>query len=147
MQSIDKYFKDYDAYHRTKGNKICHVFGIGLIVITLLGLLDRVEFFHWEMSVKASAALVLFLAANIFYLMLNVKVGFAMIVTTAIAYFIGTKMSLTVLWVLFVLGWVFQGIGHYVYEKKSPAFLKNLAHLFIGPAYLLNYYLGIHKVR
>jgi uncharacterized membrane protein YGL010W len=38
---------------------------------------------------------------------------------------------------LFVVGWVFQFIGHYVYEKKSPAFYKNLAHLLVGPLWIL----------
>ena len=141
MKKIDAYFNDYGSYHPTNANKICHVFGIGLIVVSLLGLLDQIEFFDWQMSVKGSAALVLFLASNIFYIMLDIKVGLAMIAATSIAYFVGTQFSLTVLWSLFAAGWIFQGIGHYVFEKKSPAFTKNLVHLFIGPAYLLHYYL------
>lgn len=32
---------------------------------------------------------------------------------------------------LFVLGWVFQFIGHY-YEKKPPEFLKDWRFLFVG---------------
>jgi uncharacterized membrane protein YGL010W len=38
----------------------------------------------------------------------------------------------------FIVGWVFQGIGHAVYEKKSPAFFRNLLHLMIGPVFLWN---------
>jgi uncharacterized membrane protein YGL010W len=37
---------------------------------------------------------------------------------------------------LFVLGWVFQFVGHYVYEKKSPAFARNLVHLLVGPLWI-----------
>lgn len=147
MQTIDKYFRDYDSYHQTKGNKLTHVVGISMIVISLLGLLDRIEFFHWEMSVKASPALLLFLAGNAFYLMLDLKVGFAMILATGISYFVGSQLSANTLWGLFIGGWVLQAIGHIVYEKKSPAFAKNLIHLLVGPAYLLNYYLRIHSVR
>ena len=43
----------------------------------------------------------------------------------------------------FVLGWAFQGVGHGVFEKNSPAFLKNLVHLLVGPAYLVNEVLRI----
>jgi uncharacterized membrane protein YGL010W len=39
--------------------------------------------------------------------------------------------------VLFFGGWAVQFIGHAVYEKRSPAFLKNLLHLLVGPAWLV----------
>jgi uncharacterized membrane protein YGL010W len=38
---------------------------------------------------------------------------------------------------LFVFGWILQGVGHYVYEKNSPAFLKNFAHLAVGQLWIL----------
>jgi hypothetical protein len=37
---------------------------------------------------------------------------------------------------LFIVGWIFQFVGHAVYEKKSPAFMKNFEHLFIGPPWV-----------
>src|SRR6266508_675167 len=43
----------------------------------------------------------------------------------------------------FVVGWVFQGIGHVRYEKNRPAFFKNLVHLMVGPLFLLNELFGI----
>ena len=43
---------------------------------------------------------------------------------------------------LFVLGWVFQFVGHYVYEKKSPAFARNLVHLLVGPLWILARVIG-----
>ena len=39
---------------------------------------------------------------------------------------------------LFVAGWIFQFIGHGVYEKRQPAFFRNLVHLLIGPLWILN---------
>lgn len=38
---------------------------------------------------------------------------------------------------LFVAGWVVQFIGHHVYERKSPAFYRNLTHLLVGPLWIL----------
>jgi uncharacterized membrane protein YGL010W len=38
--------------------------------------------------------------------------------------------------VLFALAWVGQFIGHHI-EGKKPSFLKDLAFLMIGPAWLL----------
>ena len=45
----------------------------------------------------------------------------------------------------FVVGWILQGIGHAVFEKRSLAFAKNLVHLLIGPIFLLNEALGVRK--
>jgi uncharacterized membrane protein YGL010W len=38
---------------------------------------------------------------------------------------------------VFVVGWVLQGVGHYVYEKNSPAFFRNFAHLAVGQLWIL----------
>ena len=37
-----------------------------------------------------------------------------------------------------MLGWIFQFIGHSVYEKKNPAFFRNFVHLLVGPLWILN---------
>jgi uncharacterized membrane protein YGL010W len=47
--------------------------------------------------------------------------------------------------VLFVVGWIFQFIGHIKYEKKSPAFTKNFEHLFIGPLWAFSHWVGYYK--
>ena len=51
-------------------------------------------------------------------------------------YFASLYLSATVHAVIFIVGWVFQAIGHYKYEKKSPAFLTNFYHLLIGPYWI-----------
>ena len=38
---------------------------------------------------------------------------------------------------LFAFGWVLQGVGHWVYEKNSPAFFRNFVHLAIGQLWIL----------
>ena len=43
----------------------------------------------------------------------------------------------------FALGWVFQGVGHAYFEKNRPAFFKNLAHLLVGPLFLVKKLLRI----
>ncbi len=46
----------------------------------------------------------------------------------------------------FALGWTFQAIGHAVFEKNRPAFLKNLVHLLVGPLFLVNELLKVRRV-
>lgn len=140
MKKINAYFKDYNAFHRTKGNKASHAIGIPLIILGLFSLLQKINF-------TISPALILWIVGCVFYLKLHLKLGITMVFSTAVLYLLGTLLSTPVAWTLFVLGWVAQGVGHVVYEKKSPAFLNNLTHLLIGPAYIQNHFLKIYKYQ
>jgi uncharacterized membrane protein YGL010W len=37
----------------------------------------------------------------------------------------------------FLGGWILQGVGHYVYEKNSPAFFRNFLHLAVGQLWIV----------
>lgn len=119
---LQKYFADYDSFHKTAGNKICHTAGIPLIVIATLGFL-KVGIILWGL-------------ASLWYIKLDWRLGLPFSLMTLGCYFLGRAMPTSVLLTIFVLGWIFQGVGHAVYEKKSPAFLQNLTHLLIGPLWI-----------
>jgi uncharacterized membrane protein YGL010W len=36
----------------------------------------------------------------------------------------------------FVAGWLFQIVGHAVFERRKPAFLDDLSQMLIGPMFL-----------
>jgi uncharacterized membrane protein YGL010W len=38
---------------------------------------------------------------------------------------------------LFVIGWLFQFIGHLAYEHRKPAFVDDVIGLLIGPLFVL----------
>jgi uncharacterized membrane protein YGL010W len=38
---------------------------------------------------------------------------------------------------LFLIGWVFQFIGHVAYEHRKPAFVDDVIGLLIGPLFVL----------
>ena len=77
-------------------------------------------------------------AAEVVYLMLDWRLGAVMLVVSVGFYFLGAAMPLWLNVALFVVGWIFQFLGHSVYEKKSPAFLRNALHLLVGPLWILN---------
>lgn len=133
MRPLPELFADYAAYHQTKGNKWFHRFGIPMIMLTLIGMLTRVPV--WP---PVTAAVVLIVVAEIVYFMLDWRFGILMLIVSAIFYAIGMALPLSVNIAIFVLGWIFQFIGHSVYEHKSPAFMKNALHLLVGPLWILN---------
>lgn len=139
--ALRSHFADYAAFHRTPGNKACHSFGIPLIVLSSLALLARVSLFALG-GFTVTLAEVLILAFVFYYLTLDVTLATFMFVAyaglDAAGRFIGPWPAAAI----FVVGWIFQGIGHYVYEKNSPAFLKNFAHLAVGQLWILTKAVG-----
>jgi|SRR6202171_4549470 len=133
MRDIRALFADYASHHQTKGNKVFHRLGIPMIMLTLIGMLARVKVYG-----RLDAAMLLIVFAEIVYLVLEWRLAAAMLVVSACMYLLGAWMPLWLNVALFVLGWIFQFIGHSVYEKKSPAFLTNILHLLVGPLWILN---------
>ncbi len=139
MRRIDALFADYGASHSVRGNLLCHAAGITLIVFGLLSFLALVP-----IAGVWTASELLVVLAFAFYAALDFPLALAVLpyagVLDVAARFAG---SWTLGLAAFVAGWVLQGIGHAVYEKNRPAFLRNLVHLLIGPAYLVAEALGL----
>jgi uncharacterized membrane protein YGL010W len=141
MRDIADYFADYATYHRTPGNKWFHRLGIPMIVLTLFGMLARVKFLGID------AAIVLIALATLVYMAMEWRLATAMLVVSVAFYFIGAALPMTANVALFILGWIFQFVGHSVYEKRQPAFLKNATHLLVGPLWILNDVVPVVKPR
>lgn len=137
MQDIRAAFADYASYHRTKGNKWFHRLGIPMIMLTLIGMLARVGIATIG-KVRIDAGMLLIALAVIYYLMLEWRLAIPMLVVSIVFYLLGAWLPMWVNVVLFVLGWIFQFIGHIVYEHRQPAFFRNVVHLLIGPLWILN---------
>ena len=107
--------------------------GIPLIMPTLIGMLVRVK-----LGAGLDAAMLLIALATIYYLVVEWRLAIAMLLVSIAFYFLGAWMPLWLNSVLFVLGWIFQFVGHSVYEHRNPAFFRNFLHLLVGPLWILN---------
>ena len=146
MSKIESYLADYAAYHRTPGNIACHFIGIPLIVYSILGLLQLIKFDDVPSFGRVTAAEVLIVLSFFYYCTLDFRLAMSMLIATSLLDIVARSMEAPILaGIAFILGWVFQGIGHAVFEKKSPAFFRNLLHLMIGPLFLLNEAFGFYR--
>lgn len=139
--ALRAHFADYAAFHRTAGNKACHSFGIPIIVLSLLALLARVPLVvlgGFELTL-AEVVVALFV---VYYLTLDVSLALAMLVAYALLDAAGRFIAPWPALGLFVFGWILQGVGHWVYEKNSPAFFRNFVHLAVGQLWILAKALG-----
>jgi len=143
MTRVDALLADYHSYHRSRGNLICHAFGITLIVYGGLAMLRLISL-H---AAGWTAAEILIAASFLFYVTLSIPLAVTMLFESIALDLIARAVGN---WHIglgaFVVGWLFQGIGHARYEKNSPAFFKNLAHLMIGPIFLWNELLKVRRI-
>jgi uncharacterized membrane protein YGL010W len=139
LKRIDALLSDYETSHRSRGNFRCHVVGVTLIVFGILSLLNAVPLVgSWTLS-EALLAAVFFFYVALDPLLAVAVVGAGAVLDLAARAIGNWRVGAGA----FVVGWIFQAIGHAVYEKAKPAFLRNLVHLLVGPAYLVNEALGI----
>jgi len=118
---------DYAQYHQTAGNRLCHLLGIPLIVYAIVcwtrwpagnpvplaaGFLPVYFYWGWPLGLGMTAELALL---------------------TVLCRYLPAWSALAA----FIVGWIFQLLGHKVFEGKSPAFTRNLAHLLVGPAWIV----------
>lgn len=141
MKTITDHLAGYAAYHRDRRNIATHLVGIPMIVIALQILLSRPL---WEMGAWfITPALVVAILASVFYLALDRPLGILMAVLLAFTVLLGNQVAAlpTAEWLswgigLFVVGWVFQFIGHY-FEGKKPAFVDDIMGLAVGPLFVV----------
>jgi len=128
---VDRYFAEYAAYHTDRRNLICHEIGIPLIVWALFSLLALVKLGPIDLALVVGALVI------IFYLTLDVRLAFVALIAFAALYLLGRITPWPVAVGAFVVGWIFQFVGH-GYEGKKPAFFKNLVHLLVGPLWIVS---------
>ncbi len=135
----------YAHYHRDRRNIATHLVGIPLIFMAIgVGLLGP----SWSVAgLTVTLAWIMWALTSLWYLSLgDVLLGVATSVVNgfliAAAHEVpplAQDLGLAV-WQaglgLFVIGWVFQFIGHY-FEGRKPAFVDDLVGLLVGPMFVV----------
>ncbi len=149
MKSLTDHLAQYASYHRDHRNVWTHVLGIPLIVLAIATALSR--WVIWEgvlpgaagHEASVSMAALASVLMSLYYLRLDLRYGLVMTLVLTMACLMAhglVSMAAPAWWVtalgLFVVGWVFQFLGHY-YEGRKPAFLDDLVGLLIGPLFVV----------
>ena len=122
----------YQALHQNPKNELCHSLGIPFVTLSMVGLLSYLPVPFLGMN----AGFALWLIGLAYYVYLDLRAGLFFSLVLYFVYVIAQIVSLEVHWVLFVLGWGLQWLGHLRYEKNSPSFIKRPTHILLGPFWL-----------
>lgn len=141
MKTLEQQLGNYAAYHRDRRNIVTHFIGIPMIVFAVQVLLARARLPLGDAEV--SLAVLATVAATLYYLRLDLRYGIVMGLLLALG-LLGAEPLAAAPWAawlgaglgLFVVGWVFQFIGHH-FEGRKPAFVDDIMGLIIGPLFVL----------
>lgn len=142
MKTFIEQARLYAEYHQNRITFYTHLAGVPLIVfslIILLGFLHLVIPGVMDTTLASWATFALW----IYYLRLNWRLGLLILPILALLLWFGSMISyagptstaLSIFITLFIVGWIFQLIGH-LFEGRRPAFMDNLSQLLIAPLYL-----------
>ncbi|MGQ5836096.1 Mpo1 family 2-hydroxy fatty acid dioxygenase [Serratia marcescens] len=141
MRSLEDQLAAYAAYHRDARNIATHFIGIPLIVVSLLALLSRPAWGAGGLPFSPACAVVI--VAALYYLRLSLRLGVMMLALLLLCLGFGAWVASlsTAAWLSigiggFVIGWLFQFVGHF-WEGRKPAFMDDVTGLIIGPLFVL----------
>ena len=154
MKTLVEQLSQYADYHRDARNILTHFFGVPMILFAVVILLSRPAWAMGEYGFVLSPAVVVALAASVYYMMLDMRYGIALALVLGVMLSVGAWLAqqATVMWLgwgigLFVVGWIIQFVGHY-WEGRKPAFMDDIVGLLIGPLFVLaemGFALGLRK--
>jgi uncharacterized membrane protein YGL010W len=147
MKSLTDQLSTYASYHRDTRNVLTHLVGIPMIVVAIATLMARLSFGSVALAdgrvLDINLAVLASVLACAYYLRLDLRYGVVMSALFALACWVSTGLAqheqgVWLAWGLglFVVGWVFQFVGHW-FEGRKPAFVDDLIGLIIGPLFVV----------
>ncbi|WP_133010584.1 DUF962 domain-containing protein [Marinomonas flavescens] len=140
MKTMLEHLSQYAFYHQDKRNVATHFIGIPMIVVGITTLLSRPHFSLFDLML--TPAILIAIASGLFYIKLDFIIGAIMSLLLALSLWIANTLAAqsVQIWLmsgiaLFVIGWVFQFIGHF-FEGKKPAFIDDITGIIIGPLFV-----------
>ncbi|REL26596.1 DUF962 domain-containing protein [Thalassotalea euphylliae] len=154
MKNVIEQLSNYKSVHLNKHNIKTHVIGVPLIIWAVALLLNLVSFDARVMGEDFAIGLasVVGLCVLAYYLVLHVALALMIAcifgpLIYSTQFFVGVEYPAALAIGVFIVGWLFQFIGH-AFERAKPAFVDDINQLLIGPLFLiaeLYFALGLDK--
>lgn len=140
--ALQRLFTEYAESHRHPTNRLTHKIAIPLIVFHTVAMLDWVRLFTLPSGWTVTLAQPVFLVAAAVWIGWDVKAGIVVTLASLLAFPLGHHTPKWAVLAIALVGWLIQLAGHAVWEKKQPAFVRNLVQALVGPIFFVAVLLG-----
>jgi uncharacterized membrane protein YGL010W len=141
VKTLDEQLSTYAGYHRNRWNQLTHVVGVPLVAFSILIPMAWLRFPVG--GIEVSGAMVFAAAVIGRYFLLDTALGTLTAILFVPLFYAANRVAqlplATGLWVFgasFVVGWVFQLVGHAI-ERRRPALVDNLLQALVAPLFLV----------
>jgi uncharacterized membrane protein YGL010W len=162
MKSAIEQLSTYKSVHLNRKNIRTHFIGVPMIIWAIALLFAGVNFeiesstfneIFGTQSITFTLAAILSVFIFLYYLLLAVPLALLALILFgplmwSVHYVVTLEHHTLIAFIVFVVGWVIQFIGHH-YEKAKPAFFDDINQLLIGPLFVIAeiyFLLGLGKV-
>ena len=154
-RKIDLLLEAYGESHQHPVNKTIHWICVPIIFFSIVGLIRSIPVFTAMENIPyLNWANILLVPVLLYYLTLSFPLFIGFIFFGGMVSFIndwiaiqnGTVYLAMFSFIIFILAWIGQFIGHGI-EGKKPSFLKDLQFLLVGPAWLMHFILKKSGIR
>ncbi|MBL8001491.1 MAG: DUF962 domain-containing protein [Flavobacteriales bacterium] len=144
MRPIQSWFDEYGESHRNATNTAIHWVCVPVIYFCVVGLIASIPspVLGTDGPRHLWSGVLMGIVVAVYYPR-SKPIALGMFLFTLLCFLVALTVEKHAPWplwsvclVLFALAWVGQFIGHHI-EGKKPSFLKDLAFLLVGPAWLM----------
>lgn len=131
----------YKTYHLDRTNIKIHFICVPIIQWAVMSFLSMVEFKIAGYNLDLEMAI--FAITAVYWTVLNWQLAIGMMCLSVPFHFHTQEFkhhpnAVSITAAIFVVAWIGQFIGHYVFEKAKPAFFDDITQLFVGPIFLMS---------
>lgn len=145
--TVATWMNQYAADHRHPMNRLTHKVAIPFIVFHIMTMLDWLKTGQDVGGVAITGGIIGCAVATLFYAWADLKMAPLMALLFGLAIFLGRQFgdNHMPIYIIAVVGWTVQLIGHSVYEKNRPSFLTNMLQALVGPYFFVSVLTGRFK--
>jgi uncharacterized membrane protein YGL010W len=141
---LKQLFVEYADAHRHPMNRLTHKIAIPLIVFHIIAMLDWVPLFTLAVGDGATVTLawVAYAVTMLWYLRMHFRLGVVMAILYGACIPLGWVTPVWAVVAIAIGAWLVQLAGHVLWEKNSPAFVRNLVQAVVGPMFFVAIFTG-----
>lgn len=142
LNKFQNFFYEYGRYHRNLGNVIIHIICVPIITFTYFKIFEHYQVNSWNLGFNPfyifyGIWVPIWIYTDFFSgLLTSVEYAALDFLTQGKDFGLFGLSSITTLFIINIIAWIVQFIGHGFFEKRKPALLDNILLVSNAPVFV-----------